>query len=139
MRMMLPDAVTESAIDLPAEKRVRQSNLRVHWALAACSVAMLTFCILAAPPGISKSAQPLIITVLVLTAPLVIPAALFHDRRVIHFRVETEERQGEPVLPPGLAVTGPGVASGPGKEGLDVAFERDGPVAAAGGRGEEHE
>jgi len=81
MRMMLPDAVTESAIDLPAEKRVRQSNLRVHWALAACSVAMLTFCILAAPPGISKSAQPLIITVLVLTAPLVIPAALFHDRK----------------------------------------------------------
>ena len=81
MRMTLPDAVKKSAIDMPAEKRVRQSNLRVHWALAVCSAAMLIFCIVGAPPGIGKSAQPLIITVLVLTAPLVIPAALFHDRK----------------------------------------------------------
>lgn len=81
MRMMLRRAVNESARDMPVEKRTIQSNRRVHWALALCSAAMLLFCVIGAPPGIRKSAQPLIITVLVLSAPLLIPAALFHDRK----------------------------------------------------------
>ena len=48
---------------------------------------------LGAPPGIWKSAQPLIITVLVLSAPLLIPAALFHDRR------KWDHRDGALMLP----------------------------------------
>jgi len=81
MRMMLRDPIAELPIDTPTELRIGQSNRRVYWALAGCSVAMLVFCVLGARPGIWKSAQPLIITVMVLTAPLVIPAALFHDRK----------------------------------------------------------
>ena len=57
------------------------SQQRVHYALAACSAAMLSFCVWGAPPGALRSAQPLMITVLVLSAPLLIPAALFHDRK----------------------------------------------------------
>jgi len=78
---MLRNAIAESPINTPTEMRSVQSNRRVHYTLAACGAAMLIFCILGAPPGIWKSAQPLIITVLVLSAPLLIPAALFHDRK----------------------------------------------------------
>jgi len=57
------------------------SSLRVHCALACASLILLAFCIFAAPPGAMKSARPLLITVLVLSAPLSIPAVLFHDRK----------------------------------------------------------
>lgn len=52
----------------------------VHLSLAVCSSSLLIFCVICAPPGFWKSAQPLAIAVLVLGAPLLVPAALFHDR-----------------------------------------------------------
>ena len=58
-----------------------RASLHGHYALALCCVILLAFSVLAAPPGALKAAQPLLITALVLTAPLLIPAALFHDRK----------------------------------------------------------
>jgi len=78
---MLRNVLAESPIDSRIELRSGQSNRRVHYALAACSAAMLIFCVVGAPPGTWKSAQPLVITALVLSAPLLVPAALFHDRK----------------------------------------------------------
>ena len=77
---MNPLAAVASGVDDPA-LAANPSLKRVQYALAGCSGGLLVFCALAAPPGLLKSAQPLIITVLVLSAPLLIPAALFHDRR----------------------------------------------------------
>ncbi len=51
-------------------------------------------------------------------------ARVLHDRLVIAGRVEAQQRQGEPVLAPRLAVTRPGIATGPRQDRLDVAFER---------------
>ena len=75
------NALAESPIDTTIEKGTASSNRRVNYALLACSAVMLLFCVIAAPPGTWKSAQPLIITDLVLTVPLLIPAVLFHDRK----------------------------------------------------------
>jgi PAP2 superfamily protein len=90
---MPQNSTAESPVDAEIGKRSPQSSRRVHCALAACSAAMLLFCILGAPPGIWRSAQPLIITVLVLSAPLLIPAVLFHDRK------KWDSRDGALMLP----------------------------------------
>jgi hypothetical protein len=66
--------------------RPTAASLRVHCVLAGASLVLLAFCIFAAPPGAMKSAQPLIITAVVLTAPLLIPAVLFHDRKKWDYR-----------------------------------------------------
>jgi hypothetical protein len=71
---------------IPVEQSPPSSNLRVNIALSACSLLLLIFCAVAAPPGLMKSAQPLIITVLVLSGPLLVPAALFHDRKKLAHR-----------------------------------------------------
>lgn len=75
---MFRNALAELPVAMQLNAR---SSKWVHCALAACSVLMLGFCIIAAPSGIMKTAQPLIITELVLTVPLLIPAVLFHDRK----------------------------------------------------------
>jgi len=75
--VVAPDTVT----GIQVEQSPPSSNRRVIIALSACSLLLLMFCVLAAPPGILKSAQPLIITVLALSGPLLVPAALFHDRK----------------------------------------------------------
>jgi len=71
----------DSSNDIHPKRATAVPDRRVHYALAACSLTMLIFCVLAAPPGIWRTAQPLIITVLVLSAPLLVPAVLFHDRK----------------------------------------------------------
>lgn len=78
---MVQNALADKALDYQPDARSAQSNRRVQYTLAACSTGMLAFCLFAAPPGIWKSAQPLLITVLVLSAPLSVPAVLFHDRK----------------------------------------------------------
>lgn len=54
---------------------------RVHLALACCSVVLLAFSVLAAPKGAMHSATPLIETVLLLTPPLLVPAAFLHEKK----------------------------------------------------------
>jgi membrane-associated phospholipid phosphatase len=78
---MIRNAIAESLIDTPLRAPAARTSRGVHYALLACCLSMLAFCILAAPSGAMKSAQPLIITALVLTAPLMLPAVLFHDRK----------------------------------------------------------
>jgi len=78
---MFRHAIAESPIDMPMHAPSARDSKRVHYALLACSVSMLVFCVLAAPSGVRKTAQPLIITALVLTVPLLLPAVLFHDRK----------------------------------------------------------
>ncbi len=58
----------------------------VHVALLCCSGALLIFCVAAAPPGAMKSAEPFLLTALLLTGPLLVPAALFHERKQIDRR-----------------------------------------------------
>ena len=78
---MQRNAIAEPAVSPSAQILTYRSNRSVHYALAACSAILLVFCLLAAPPGAMKSAQPLILTVLLLTGPLLVPAALFHERQ----------------------------------------------------------
>lgn len=58
-----------------------QPSGRVHLALACCSAVLLAFSILAAPKGAMHSATPLIETVLLLTPPLLVPAAFLHEKK----------------------------------------------------------
>src|SRR5512141_2106453 len=95
---MQSTAIADPAAGTPCA-RPTGSSLRVHCALAGSSLVLLPFCVLAAPPGAMKSAQPLIITVLVLTAPLLIPAVLFHDRK------KWRHRDGALMLPWTLLIT----------------------------------
>lgn len=55
--------------------------VRVHLALACCSAALLAFSILAAPKGAMHQATPLIETVLLLSPPLLVPAAFLHEKK----------------------------------------------------------
>ena len=76
---MHSNAIVDSAIGAERAAPI-STSWHVHCALICCSLALLGFCVLAAPVGSMKTAQPLIITALVLTAPLLLPAALFHER-----------------------------------------------------------
>ena len=58
-----------------------QSFRRVHVALACLSAILLAFCLLAAPRGGLHSAIPLIETILLLTPPLLVPAAFLHEKK----------------------------------------------------------
>lgn len=78
---MQRNAIAEPAVSPSAGILNYRSSRSVHYALAACSAILLVFCLLAAPSGAMKSAQPLILTVLLLTGPLLVPAALFHERQ----------------------------------------------------------
>lgn len=77
---MQGNAVEESELNSPAQVMGSRASRRVHYALAVCSAILLAFCLLAAPPGGMKSAQPLLLTALLLTGPLLVPAALWHER-----------------------------------------------------------
>jgi membrane-associated phospholipid phosphatase len=70
-KAVMDDVVTGSAA----------SSKRVHYALLACSVVMLAFCVVAAPPGALHAATPAIETVLLLTPPLLVPAAFLHEKK----------------------------------------------------------
>jgi hypothetical protein len=59
----------------------KPSSIQVHHALIACSAVLTIFCVAAAPPGALKSAGPLILTALLLTGPLLVPAAMLHERK----------------------------------------------------------
>jgi membrane-associated phospholipid phosphatase len=83
---MQRNAIAESTVNSPTEVLADASGRSVHYALAACSAILLAFCVLAAPPGAMKSAQPFILTVLLLTGPLLVPAALFHERHKLDRR-----------------------------------------------------
>jgi membrane-associated phospholipid phosphatase len=78
---MQRNATAEPVVNRSAGIPAYRSSRPVHYALTACSSVLLAFCLLAAPPGALKSAQPLILTVLLLTGPLLVPAALWHERQ----------------------------------------------------------
>jgi hypothetical protein len=76
-------AITEPVGDQKIAGPIGTSSMPVHLALAACSGILLIFCVLAAPPGAMAAAQPLIITVIFLSGPLLLPAALFHEKKAL--------------------------------------------------------
>jgi membrane-associated phospholipid phosphatase len=74
-------AIAEPLVAKGFEKPSTQSFRRVHLALACCSAVLLAFCIFSAPKGGMHSATPLIETVLLLTPPLLVPAAFLHEKK----------------------------------------------------------
>jgi PAP2 superfamily len=78
---MLPNATAEPVVAKGVEEASPRSFKRVHLTLACCSALLLAFCVLAAPRGALHSAIPLIETVLLLTPPLLVPAAFLHEQR----------------------------------------------------------
>lgn len=78
---MLPNTIAEPVVASELEDASPGSFKRVHLALACCSAVLLAFCVVAAPKGAIHSAVPLIETVLLLTPPLLVPAAFLHEKR----------------------------------------------------------
>lgn len=78
---MRSPAIAEPAAGAVTAQPARLSSMPVHFALSVCSVLLLIFCVVAAPPGAMKSAQPLIFTALLLVGPLLLPAAMLHERK----------------------------------------------------------
>jgi len=78
---MLPNAVAEFVVESRLEEVSPRSFKRVHLALACCSAVLLAFCVVAAPKGAIHAAVPLIETVLLLTPPLLVPAAFLHEKK----------------------------------------------------------
>ena len=80
------------------DSSVPQRTGRVHLALVCCSMVMLIFCVLAAPRGAAHQATPLIETILLLTPPLLLPAAFLHEKK------KWEKRDSMLMLPWTLAI-----------------------------------
>lgn len=78
---MRSPTIAEPAIARPVDAPTPGSFRRVNLALCCSSGALLLFCILAAPRGGWHSAIPLIETLLVLTPPLLVPAAFLHEKK----------------------------------------------------------
>jgi len=78
---MLSDVTAEPVDSKGLEEASPRSFKRVHLALACCSAVLLAFCVLAAPKGAMHSAVPLIETILLLTPPLLLPAAFLHEKK----------------------------------------------------------
>lgn len=95
---MLSSLTAEQRVEESAEKPFQGSSRRVHIALAGCSAVLLAFCIFAAPKGAMHQALPLILTVLLLTGPLLVPAAFLHEKK------KWERRDAVLMLPWTLAV-----------------------------------
>ena len=78
---MISAAIAKSETEPSAALAAPAPPMPVHIALAACSLIMLVFCIVAAPSGALRSGLPSIETTLLLAVPLLIPAAFFHERK----------------------------------------------------------
>lgn len=78
---MHPPAAAEQTLAKGLDVPSPQSYRRVHIALACLSAVLLAFCLLAAPKGGMHSAIPLIETILLLTPPLLVPAAFLHEKK----------------------------------------------------------
>jgi hypothetical protein len=65
-------------IDIPPPA----ASAAVHFVLAICSAVLLGFCVLASPPGAMQNAIPLLVTVVVILAPLLIPAAYWQQHKI---------------------------------------------------------
>src|SRR3974390_3884332 len=61
------------------EIRVPAPSVAVNLTLAGCSLVMLAFCLAVHPPGAMHSGGPLQVATLVLAAPLLVPAAYWHQ------------------------------------------------------------
>jgi hypothetical protein len=69
-----PDTVSASKIRIPGP------SLPVNLTLAVCSLIMLIFCLAVHPPGWTSSGESLMIAVIVLTGPMLVPAAYWHQK-----------------------------------------------------------
>jgi hypothetical protein len=78
---MLSNAAAKQVVAKGLEEASPRSFKRVHLTLACCSAVLLAFCVLAAPRGAMHSGLPLIETVLLLTPPLLVPAAFLHEKK----------------------------------------------------------
>ena len=76
-----------------AEISVPPPSLAVNLTLAACSFVMLGFCLLAHPPGAWQAAYSLVIATPVLLAPMLVPAAWWHQHK------NAEKRDAALMLP----------------------------------------
>jgi uncharacterized membrane protein len=79
---MAPTAIGKALSSQLVEAAMPGPSASVHLALGACSIIMLVFCIVAAPNGAWQFALPEIETALLLVVPLLIPAALYHERKM---------------------------------------------------------
>ena len=78
---MHPSVPAACPVDDAVAGRSASSSKSVHVVLFGCSVSMAVFCVVAAPTGAMNAAKPLIMTVALLTVPLLLPAILLHDRK----------------------------------------------------------
>ena len=78
---MYPPAIEEQAIGNAVAQPAESSSKPVHVALLCCAIVMSVFCVIAAPPGAFHAAVPSIVTVLLITPPLLIPAAFLHEKK----------------------------------------------------------
>jgi len=78
---MSPADAPASTVSLPLEDRAAARTKSVHLAMAGLSSVLLLFCALASPPGALHAATPSILTILLLTPPLLVPAAFFHEKK----------------------------------------------------------
>lgn len=78
---MLPSTIAQSKVDGQFQDCAPASSRPVYLALTGCSAVLLIFCLVSAPPGSAHSALPLLETLLLLTPPLLVPAAFFHERK----------------------------------------------------------
>ena len=76
-----------------AEISVPPPSLAVNLTLAACSSVMLGFCLLAHPPGAWQAAYSLVIATPLLLAPMLVPAAWWHQHK------NAEKRDAALMLP----------------------------------------
>ena len=78
---MPPSTIAGSKVDGRVQNCAPASSVPVYLALAGCSAVLLIFCLVSDPPGSAPSALPLLETFLLLTPPLLVPAAFFHERK----------------------------------------------------------
>jgi PAP2 superfamily len=78
---MVPTAIGKPESSEPVATAVSAPPAAVHISLGICSLILLVFCLVAAPHGAFHFSIPRIETALLLTVPLLIPAALYHERK----------------------------------------------------------
>jgi membrane-associated phospholipid phosphatase len=83
---MPPVALPAHSAVAPVEKTAVPRSKGVHLALAGLSFVLLLFCVVGAPAGALHAAIPSIEAVLLLTPPLLVPAAFLHERKAVERR-----------------------------------------------------
>ena len=89
-----PETVSASRIRIPGP------SIPVNLTLAVCSLIMLVFCLAVHPPGWKNSAESLMIAIIVLTGPMLVPAAYWHQKG------NADKRDAALMLPWAMVIAG---------------------------------